>query len=51
MAFGSVRIFPEMALNPFMWAIPLVVGVALIIWHRRAVDRQFAGRGRRLSAA
>jgi hypothetical protein len=50
MAFGSVRILPELALNPFMWAVPLVVGVALIIWHRRAVDRQFAGRGRRLSA-
>jgi hypothetical protein len=51
MAFGSVRIFPELALNPFMWAVPLVVGVSLIIWHRRVVDRQFAGRGRRLSAA
>jgi hypothetical protein len=51
LAFGSVRILPELALNPFMWAVPLVVGVALIIWHRRAVDRQFAGRGRRLSAA
>jgi hypothetical protein len=34
-----------------MWAVPLVVGVSLIIWHRRVVDRQFAGRGRRLSAA
>jgi hypothetical protein len=51
MAFGSVRIFPEVALNPFMWAVPLVVGVSLIIWHRRVVDRQLAGRSRRLSAA
>jgi hypothetical protein len=24
-----------------MWSIPLVTGVAIIIWHRRAVDRQY----------
>ena len=51
MAFGSVRILPELALHPMMWAIPLTIGVALIIWHRRAIDRQFAGREGRLSAA
>jgi hypothetical protein len=40
-AFGSVRVLPELALHPVMWSIPLVTGVAIIIWHRRAVDRQY----------
>ena len=31
MAFGSVRIMPELALHPGMWAIPLITGVAIII--------------------
>ena len=44
MAFGSVRIMPELALNPYMWAAPLAVGLALIIWHRFAIDRRFGGR-------
>lgn len=44
MAFGSVRIVPELALNPFMWALPLAVGLALIIWHRFAIDRRFGAR-------
>jgi hypothetical protein len=39
MAFGSVRVFPELALHPAMWAIPLGVGLAIIIWHRLAIDR------------
>ncbi len=45
MAFGSVRIFPELALHPAMWAIPLSVGMVIIIWHRLAIDR--AARQRR----
>lgn len=45
MAFGSVRAFPELALHPVMWAIPLTVGLAIIIWHRLAIDR--AARQRR----
>ena len=51
MAFGSVRVFPELALNPVMWGIPLSVGLAIIIWHRFAIDRA-ARRGRaRVEAA
>jgi hypothetical protein len=49
MAFGSVRIFPEMALHPGMWSIPLVVGLAIIIWHRLAIER--AARQRRAGLA
>jgi len=48
MAFGSVRVFPELALHPVMWAIPLSVGLVIIIWHRLAIDR--AARLRRAGA-
>ncbi len=40
MAFGSVRLMPELALHPVMWAIPVASGVSLILWHWRAIDRQ-----------
>jgi hypothetical protein len=33
MAFGSLRIMPELALHPVLWAIPLVTGVSIIVWH------------------
>jgi hypothetical protein len=49
MAFGSVRVFPELALHPVMWAIPLGVGLIIIIWHRLAIDR--AARQRRSALA
>jgi len=39
-AFGAVRTIPSLALHPGLWAIPLVVGLALIIYHRRAVERR-----------
>jgi len=39
MAFGSVRILPRLALHPGMWAIPLVIGVSLIIYYQRYVTR------------
>jgi hypothetical protein len=52
MAFGSVRIFPELALHPAMWSIPLIVGLGIIIWHRLEVDRQARRiRQRRVGAA
>jgi uncharacterized membrane protein len=38
-AFGAVRLMPELALQPALWAVPLTVGLALIIHHRRAIDR------------
>ena len=38
-AFGAVRLLPELALQPGLWAVPLVVGLALIIYHQRAVTR------------
>jgi hypothetical protein len=44
MAFGSVRILPELALNPAMWAIPLSTGIGIILWHWRKIDRQVQAR-------
>jgi hypothetical protein len=38
-AFGAVRTLPALALHPGLWAIPLAVGLALIIYHRHAVGR------------
>lgn len=43
-AFGAVRTFPELALHPGLWAIPLSVGLALIIYHQYDVTRRFAGK-------
>jgi len=39
-AFGAVRTIPTLALHPGLWSIPLVVGLALIIYHRLQVERQ-----------
>lgn len=44
MAFGSVRIIPELALNPVMWAIPLGTGIGLILHHWRRIDAQSRAR-------
>ncbi len=51
MAFGSVRIMPALALNPAMWALPCAIGIALILYHWRRLDRMVAGRGRAVVAA
>jgi hypothetical protein len=42
-----VRILPELALNPIMWAIPLTIGVSLILYHWVRLD----GRARRAQRA
>lgn len=44
MAFGSVRVLPELALHPAMWALPCATGIGIILWHWRALDRQHAAR-------
>lgn len=33
-AFGAVRFAPWLALNPLLWALPLIVGLGLILYHR-----------------
>lgn len=47
LAFGAVRLVPELALSPVLWAIPLSVGLALIIGFQRRIIRQYrAARAR-----
>lgn len=46
-AFGAVRLVPELALQPALWAVPLVVGVGLIVYHQHQVRKQFEARLRR----
>ncbi|MEO0613486.1 MAG: hypothetical protein AAFY83_09245, partial [Pseudomonadota bacterium] len=36
-AFGAVRYVPQLALNPVLWAVPLVTGLALILYHQYKV--------------
>lgn len=43
-AFGAVRLIPELALAPVLWAVPLVVGLWLIIHHRAKVAAPFKRR-------
>ena len=44
MAFGSVRIIPELALNPITWLVPLSTGIGIILWHYRKIDLQVRAR-------
>ena len=43
-AFGAVRMFPELALTPALWSVPLITGISLILWHWRSVDRRSGTR-------
>ncbi len=43
-AFGAVRTIPALALHPALWAIPLTVGLALILYHQRNVRRSTSAR-------
>lgn len=44
LAFGAVRTIPELALHPGLWAIPLVIGLAIILYHWWRIGRQDAAR-------
>jgi len=39
MTFGLARLLPSHAFNPAIWAVPIVVGVSLIVFHHRRIDR------------
>lgn len=39
-AFGAVRLMPTLALNPLLWAIPLSVGLGLILYHWWEIGRR-----------
>ena len=39
-AFGAVRLMPELALNPVLWSVPLITGLAIILYHWRRIGLQ-----------
>lgn len=41
LAFGAVRLMPEMALDPVLWALPLTAGLVMIFRYQRAVVRRY----------
>jgi succinate dehydrogenase hydrophobic anchor subunit len=50
-AFGAVRFWPEVALSPGLWAVPLVVGLAIILFHWRDISLRTARASRQRTAA
>jgi hypothetical protein len=42
-AFGAVRFLPEMALTPFLWSLPLITGLAIILYQQFMIRRKFSG--------
>ncbi|MEM9734627.1 MAG: hypothetical protein AAF903_14240 [Pseudomonadota bacterium] len=44
LAFGAVRLMPSMALNPLLWAVPLVTGVSIIVYQQQRVKRRYKPR-------
>lgn len=38
MSVGLARLFPAHAFNPLIWATPIALGIALIVWHHRRLD-------------
>lgn len=49
-AFGAVRLMPELALNPGLWAVPLVTGMAIILYQWRKIGGQRSAGMRRGAA-
>lgn len=47
-AFGAVRLMPELALQPLLWAVPLCVGLAIIIYHQIKIRLSLMARPIRL---
>jgi hypothetical protein len=40
LSVGLVEMFPEHAFNPVIWAVPTVIGVAIIAWFLRGLTRR-----------
>ena len=43
-AFGAVRLAPELALSPLLWASPCIVGLGIIFWHWWDITRKVRRR-------
>jgi len=44
MTFGLARLLPSHAFNPTLWAIPIVVGISIILYHHRRLARAAGAR-------
>jgi hypothetical protein len=42
-AFGAVRVMPQLALNPLLWAVPLTTGLSIIIYYKIDLARKSHG--------
>ena len=42
LAFGAVRLMPDAALSPALWSVPLVTGIAIIVFNQQRVRRRYA---------
>jgi hypothetical protein len=51
LAFGAVRLIPQHVFSPILWGIPLAVGLAIILYHFRRIDRAGGGFRPRRGAA
>jgi hypothetical protein len=53
-AFGAVRLHPQSAFDPLLWATPCTIGLSIIVWHwwkQQKLKRQQASRIRQRDAA
>lgn len=50
-AFGAVRLMPQLALNPVLWAVPLTTGLSIIFYHWWDISRRLKARRPRTEAA
>ena len=39
MTFGLAQLLPSHAFNPTLWAIPIVIGISIILYHHRRLTR------------
>ena len=44
MTFGLARLLPSHAFNPSLWAIPIVIGVSLIVYHQQRIRSRVMAR-------
>ena len=50
-AFGAVRVMPSIALHPGLWAIPLVIGLAIILYHHHQIRLSLRARANQTAGA
>ena len=50
-AFGAVRMAPELALSPVLWAAPCIIGLSIIFYHWWDIWRKANPRARSYGAA